>query len=393
MKNREIPKGLRDLLPEEVAVHRDMQHKAARLFTSYGYREVVTPTFEFLEVVEAGTGGDIRKDLFLFMDREGGILCLRPEMTVSIARLAATHMQDQDFPQRLYYMCNVFRHVQPQRAQYREFWQLGIELLGASGAWADAEVITIAAKTMREMGLSDFKISLNQIAIFNSLLRDSGLNEEDQNQIRHLVERKDLVELARTLERLDINDDIKESIALMPVLHGGLEVLKRIPYAEHNRQASEAIQELEKIYQALKVCGVIEHIVLDLGVLRGLDYYTGVVFEGYSPDLGYGLLGGGRYDNLMGHFGLDRPATGFALGLDRLALVVEQQQELPRRFLVGGTDFATVVAEADRLRQQGCIVEMDVEGCSKEQLQRKLQGRSEYHLIYLEEQGVNQCGQ
>lgn len=134
--------------------------------------------------------------------------------------------------------------------------------------------------------------------------------------------------------------------------------------------------------------------MIDLGVLRGLDYYTGVVFEGYSPDLGYGLLGGGRYDNLMGHFGLDRPATGFALGLDRLALVVGQRQELPRRFLVGGKNFAAVVAEADRLRQQGCIVEMDVEGCSKEQLQCKLQGRSEYHLIYLEEEPeVNQCGQ
>lgn len=394
MKNREIPKGLRDLLPEEVAVHRDMQQKAARLFTSYGYREVVTPTFEFLEVVESGTGGDIRKDLFLFMDREGGILCLRPEMTVSIARLAATHMHDLDFPQRLYYMCNVFRHVQPQRAQYREFWQLGIELLGASGVWADAEVITIAAKTLKELGLRDFKISLNQIAIFNSLLQESGLNEEDQSQIRHLVERKDLVELSRRLERMDLNDEVKESIALMPVLHGGLEILNRIPYAEHNRQASEAIQELDRIYEPLKICGVIDHIVIDLGVLRGLDYYTGVVFEGYSPDLGYGLLGGGRYDNLMGHFGLDRPATGFALGLDRLALVVGQRQELPRRFLVGGKNFAAVVAEADRLRQQGCIVEMDVEGCSKEQLQCKLQGRSEYHLIYLEEKPeVNQCGQ
>lgn len=394
MKNREIPKGLRDLLPDDVAVQRGMEQKAARLFASYGYREVVTPTFEFLEVVESGTGGDIRKDLFLFMDREGGILCLRPEMTVSIARLAATHMQDQDFPQRLYYMCNVFRHVQPQRAQYREFWQLGIELLGASGTWADAEVITIAAKTMREMGLNDFKISLNQIAIFNSLLQDSGLNDEDQNRIRHLVERKDLVELSRMLEGLDLNDEVKESIALMPVLHGGLEVLNQIPYAEHNRQASEAVRELEKVYQALKSCGVIEHIVLDLGVLRGLDYYTGVVFEGYSPDLGYGLLGGGRYDNLMGHFGFDRPATGFALGLDRLALVVERQRELPRRFLVGGTNFAAVVAEADRLRQQGCIVEMDVEGCSKEQLHCKLHGRSDYHLIYLEDDPeVNQCGQ
>lgn len=386
MKTRQIPKGLRDLLPDEVTVQRGMEQKAAQLFTSYGYREVVTPTFEFLEVVEAGPGGDIRKDLFLFMDREGGILCLRPEMTVSIARLAATHMQDQVFPQRLYYISNVFRHVQPQRAQYREFWQLGIELLGASGAWADAEVITVAARTLKEMGLRDFKISLNQIAIFNNLLADSGLSGEDQAQVRHLVESKDLVELSRVLDSLPLADDVKESIALLPILHGGLEVFNRVPYIEHNRQAAQAVRELEKIYEALQACGVIEHIVVDLGVLRGLDYYTGVVFEGYSPDLGYGLLGGGRYDNLMGQFGFDRPATGFALGLDRLALVVNRQQDVTRRFLVGGCNFQRMVEEAERLRQQGNIVELDVEGCSRKQLEDKLRGCRDYHLIYLDEE-------
>lgn len=385
MKTREIPKGLRDLLPDEVAVQRAMEQKAASLFRSYGYREVVTPTFEFLEVVEAGPGGDIRKDLFLFMDREGGILCLRPEMTVSIARLAATHLQDEVFPQRLYYVSNVFRHVQPQRAQYREFWQLGIELLGASGAWADAEVITIAAKTLEQMGLKDFKISLNQIAIFNHLLDHSGLSRDDQDRIRHLVESKDLVELTRILEGMPLRDDVKESIALMPVLHGGLEVLNRIPFAEHNRQAAEAVHELEKVYEALQACGVIDHIVVDLGVLRSLDYYTGVVFEGYSPDLGYGLLGGGRYDNLMGHFGFDRPATGFALGLERLALVVDRQSQLPHRCLVGGTNFHEMVAEADRLRQEGHIVELDVEGNTRDQLQAKLTGRHDYQLVYVDD--------
>lgn len=386
MKTREIPKGLRDLLPEEVAVKRRMEKKAISLFTGYGYREVMTPTFEFLEVAEAGPGEDIRKDLFLFMDREGGILCLRPEMTASIARLAATHLQYEVFPQRLYYVANVFRHVQPQRAQYREFWQLGIELLGASGAWADAEVITIAARTLAEMGLPDFKISLNQIAIFNSLLADSGLGQEEQDRVRRLVESKDLVELARVLESLPIRDDLKESIAMMPVLHGGLEILTRIPYAEHNRQAAQAVYELEKVYQALRSCGVIDHIVVDLGVLRGLDYYTGVVFEGYSPDLGYGLLGGGRYDNLMGRFGFDRPATGFALGLDRLALVVEHNEDLPCRCLIGGKNFPLLVREADRLREQGWVVELDVEACTRSQLEEKLAGRADYRLIYLEEE-------
>lgn len=384
MKNRKIPKGLRDLLPDEVKVKRRIEKEAAQLFSSYGYEEVITPTFEYLEIIENGTGGSIREDLFLFMDREGGILSLRPEVTVSIARLAATHLQDAIFPQRLYYIANVFRHVQPQKAQYREFWQLGIELLGASGIWADAEVITIAVKTMANLGLKNFKISLNEIGIFNSLLNDSGLDFKKKGLIRNLVETKDMVELSNLLEQLDIEDGLKETIVRLPVLHGGLEVLNRIPYIEKNKKASNAVNELFKLYNTLKAFGVIDNIVVDMGVLRGLDYYTGVVFEGYSPDLGYGLLGGGRYDNLIGQFGHPHPATGFALGMDRLAMVLKHQEDELQRYLIGGKDLGLMVQKADELRQKGFIVELDVESNSKEKLEKKLKGRKNYCLIYID---------
>ena len=193
MKNKEIPKGLRDFLPDEVKTRRKMEKKALALFRSYGYKEVRTPTFEYLEVLEAGTCRDIRDELFLFIDREGRIVSLRQEMTVGIARMAATHLREAVFPQRLCYIANVFRHVQPQKAQYREFWQMGVELLGASGPRADAEVINIAVETLRTMGLENFKISLNQIAIFNSLLAESGMTEAEKQLVRHLVEQKDLV--------------------------------------------------------------------------------------------------------------------------------------------------------------------------------------------------------
>jgi ATP phosphoribosyltransferase regulatory subunit len=247
MRNRQIPKGLRDLLPDEVKVIRNMEKKAAQLFSSYAYEEVMTPTFEYLEVIEAGRGSR-REDLFLFVDREGGILSLRPEVTGSIARMASIHLHDADFPRRLFYMANVFRHVQPQLAQYREFRQTGVELLGAEGIWADAEVINIAVKLLEIMGLKSFKISINQLPIFNSLLDESGLNSEDRSLVRQLVEEKDLVELYRLLEGLDIDDELKDTIAALPVLHGGLEVIKRIPYVEKNRKASAAVEELIKIY-------------------------------------------------------------------------------------------------------------------------------------------------
>lgn len=375
---------MRDLLPEEVKQRRHMERRVSTLFQSYGYREIATPTIEFLDVVEGGTGRNIRKELFLFMDREGEVLSLRPEMTVSIARLAATHLQGE-LPQRLYYNANVFRHVQPHLAQYREFWQMGIELLGASGAWADAEVISVAVKSLLALGLDDFKISLNQIGIFNSLLEDSRLEQAEREEIRRLVEDKDLVALSALLDGLAIDDGLKESIARLPVLHGGLEILQQVPYLEKNRKAEQAALELKKVYEALQVCGVIGNIVVDMGVLRGLDYYTGIVFEGYSPELGYGLLGGGRYDRLLGEFGLDAPATGFALGMDRLALVLKSQGQEPTRYLIGGNNLPKMVLEADRLRGRGWIVEVEMEGLPRQLLETKLKGRSDYLLLYIDD--------
>lgn len=384
MKNREIPKGLRDLLPDEVRARRIMEKRAAELFSSYGYEEVMPPTFEYLEVVETG-GVNIREKLFLFMDREGDILSLRPEMTVSIARMAATHMQDGIFPRRLFYSGNVFRHVQPHLAQYREFGQLGIEMLGASGSYADAEVISLAVKALQNFGLTSFKVSLNQIAIFNSLLDDSSIEHSEKNTIRKLVENKDLVELSRCLERLDINDRLKETIASLPVLHGDMDILKKIPYVESNRNAATAVEELCKVYDALKTIGVQENIVIDMGVLRGLDYYTGMVFEGYSPELGYGLLGGGRYDNLLSQFGFPCPATGFALGLDRLALLLKNKEREPR-FMLGGKKLDRLVEKSEELRQEGKIVEIDVEMHSRQFLEERIKGRSDYTLIYLDDE-------
>lgn len=381
MKNREVPKGLRDMLPEEVKVKRNIERKAARLFSSYGYQEVITPTFEFLEVIESGAGNNIRGELFLFMDREGGILSLRPEVTVSIARLASTHLRD-DMPQRLFYISNVFRHVQPHLAQYREYWQAGLELLGAPGPWADAEIINIAVRLLRDLGLSGFKISINQIGIFNALLDDKALSGPEREKIRTLVESKDLVELNRVLESMRIGDGLKETIASLPILHGGLEVIKRIPYVECNRAASTAVEELLQAYNALGQYGVLDEIMIDLGVLRRLDYYTGLVFEGYSPDLGYGLLGGGRYDRLMEQYGFSCPATGFAVGIDRLALVLKCREAEPHHYLVGGTNMEQVLNRCEKLRQEGFVAEMDVLGRSREELQAVVGLRDNWSLEY-----------
>ncbi len=181
-----------------------------------------------------------------------------------------------------------------------------------------------------------------------------------------------------------IDDGLKETIAALPILHGGMEVLNRIPYVEKNPNAATAVNDLIQIYDVLKVSGVQDKIVLDMGVLRGLDYYTGIVFEGYSPDLGYGLLGGGRYDNLMGKFGFPCPATGFSLGMERLALVLKDQHSEVQHYLLGGSNFQAVVDKAQKLREEGNIVEMDVLGSSREDLEQIVLERENCMLIYLD---------
>jgi len=386
MNNCQLPRGLRDLLPSEVKKRRQLEKKAAELFIRYGYEEVITPTFEIMDVVETGTGGRMREQLFLFMDRDGGILCLRPEMTVSIARLAATHLADASFPQRLFYMGNVYRHVQPQVAQYREFEQIGIEMLGASGPWADAEVISIAVKLLQTLGLEDFKVSLNHIGIFNSLLGASQISEPEKALIRRLVENKDLVELERLLNKLAIPDELKETISQLPILHGGLNIIDQLPYLEKQPETEAAVNELIKIYHILREYQVDDHIVVDMGVIRALNYYTGVVFEGYSSKLGYGLLGGGRYDRLMEQFGLPRPATGFALGMERLTMVLDGTDDVTVRYLVTGKNLNAVVKKAEQLRREGKTVIMDVEGHTPEELAPKLEKSPATVLVYVEDE-------
>ncbi len=382
--NREIPRGFRDFLPEEASVRRGLEQKLAALYASYSYREIIPPLAEFLDTVEAGTGNRIRQELFLLLDREGEILTLRPEMTVSIARMAATHLSDELLPLRLFYSGHVFRNIQPHLAQHREFWQMGVEMLGAGNYLADAEVISLAARSLQALDVRDFQISLNHIGVFNHLLSAMKLDEKHNQQIRNLVESKDLVELERLLNSIPADDCLKESIARMPVSHGGLEILNGLEGIALIRGASEAAEELIRIYETLTAYGLEEYVVIDTGVLRNFDYYTGVVFEGYSADLGYGLLGGGRYDGLVGQFGFDCPATGFAIGMDRLALVSQARPDAPRCFLVGGSDIGRVIARADELRAQGCIVEMDVEASSRSELESKISAKNHFELCYID---------
>lgn len=304
----ETPYGTRDFLPKEAAAKRITEQKIFELFASFGYEEVVTPAMEYLETLTTSGGRAIEPHLFKMFDRNNRTLALRHEMTTPIARLAVSRLKDSPLPLKLSYNANVFRFRNNQPGRQCEFYQAGVELLGVSNAFADAEIIALAAQALSVAGLADFKICLGQVDFAGGLMEK--LPPDVQAQIKLAIERHDMV----ALNNLDVDAALKK----IPTLQGGREVLAAAAAVADNDRSRKALDNLNEIYRLLEIYGVADKITFDLGLIRDFEYYTGMVFEAYSPGVGYSLAGGGRYDNMLQDFGAARAATGFAVGIERI---------------------------------------------------------------------------
>ncbi|MBC9784717.1 ATP phosphoribosyltransferase regulatory subunit [Heliobacterium chlorum] len=388
----QIPAGMRDLLPGDARNKRILENKWTDLFTTWGYQEVITPTVEYMDALAVDTGEEIRDDrMFQFFDRQGRILALRPEMTTPIARVVATRLKNSQFPLRLHYAANVFRYDDPQAGRQREIFQAGVELIGAPGPLADAEVIALAVEALRQSGLEDFQISLGQIEVFNGLMEELPLSDEQKAKVRSLVAKKDFVSLEEMLAKDGLCESQAELLLKLPTLHGGREVLVQALPLAVNERARQGLNNLRQVYDALRTYGVEDYVALDLGVLRGFDYYTGIVFEGYTVGLGFPICGGGRYDGLLGQVGFDCPATGFAIGLDRVLLALSRSREpepvpVPD-MLIGGDNTEKIIAVAARLRQEGRSVEIDVLELEEEGLKAYAAQRGIEEVVFYRKSG------
>lgn len=320
-----VPAGVRDLLPDEALRKRNLENLFEKTFKSWGYREVVTPSFEYYASLSMGRGAEEESQLYKFIDRQGYILALRPDMTTPIARLVSSRMREEELPLRLFYMANVFSFEDPQAGRQREFYQSGVELIGDKSSFADAEVIAIAVETLKASGLRNFKVSIGHVDVLYGLVEELGLPDDEKGRIKAAVSNKNYVGLQELLDEFNISASDREKFMQVITAHGDKRVLERMKQLSVNEKTEKALADLNEVYNALDAYGITEYVEIDLGVLRGLDYYTGVVFEGYSAHLGFPILGGGRYDNLMGQFGRACPATGFALGIERLLLSLEKE--------------------------------------------------------------------
>src|SRR5260221_682245 len=322
-----IPPGTRDILPDEMRELRRLHLALVEVFESRGYGEVATPAIEYDEVLARGDGRTAAS-AYRFFDERGDLLALRSDMTVPIARLAASRFTAAEKPLRFCYLANAFRAVRPQRGQMREFAQAGVELIGAPAPAGTVEVIEVLEAALEAAGLDRAVIGLGDADLFRQLLTELGVEGEDRNTILSRLATHDLVGLEAELSQAGIGEEQVATFVGLSQLRGRREVLEQAR-TMGGGAVERATARLGETFEALEERGVAERVRVDLGLLRDLGYYSGAILEVYDPALGHVLGGGGRYDGLLKRFGVDLPAAGFALYLERVH--VAQTEEESRR--------------------------------------------------------------
>jgi ATP phosphoribosyltransferase regulatory subunit len=305
-----IPSGTRDVLPDEMREVRAITETLRGVFERHGYGEVYTPAIEYESVVRIAAGGVL--PAYRVFDDHGEVLALRADMTVPIARLVATRYPTADPPLRFCYIAHAYRAVRPHRGQMREFLQAGIELVGAPGAAGTAEALTVLCHALDAVGLTEYRVGLGDASLYPRLMASFDVPEEARVRMLHELAEKDLVGLEHEVQALGLPGEAADLLIRVPQLRGGADVL-----GAEAGPVADALGGLRDVLELLAP-GVAERVIFDLGLARGLGYYSGAVFDVYDPALGAPVGGGGRYDDLLGNFGRALPAVGFALGVDRL---------------------------------------------------------------------------
>lgn len=362
-----LPKGVTDFLPEKADEIACIEGCISRIFELWGFRRIITPLLEFQDVISLGMGEDLKEKTFRFDDRQTGrLLAIPPDITPQIARIVATRMLGYPLPLRIYYNGRVLRHAEVQSGRSREIFQSGVELIGLNSPEADAEMVAMAVEALRSLGLDNFKIDLGQVDFFRGIMLSSGLSASARNLLQSAIAKKDSSAVREILEKEPITDQAKEEIAVLPRLFGGREVLALAEKAAGNDRSKKALENIAEVLEILDIYGVSDFLTIDLGEIRGLDYHSGLTFEGFVGGLGEAVCGGGRYDALTAKYGRPAPATGFAFNILALLKVLEKQPEMEatrtRDFLLFNLkeDRREALEIAQNLRDKGFTTARDI---------------------------------
>ncbi|MBN1957636.1 MAG: ATP phosphoribosyltransferase regulatory subunit [Desulfuromonadales bacterium] len=363
----DLPKGVKDFLPLKAAKAEYLQQCLQRVYAAWGFRPVVTPQLEYLDVLERGLGEGLRERTFRFDDRQSGrLLAFPPDITPQIARIAATRMSGLPMPLRLSYSGRVLRHTEQQAGKDRDIFQSGVELIGLDGPEADAEMIAMAVEALAAVGAQEFTVDIGQVEFFRGVMSRSTLDQALADRVADAILRKDSSELLNMLANADLDDAAKEEILALPKLYGGREVLDRAAGVVRNDRSRRALDNLDQVLNVLDVYGVLDHVTLDLGELRGLNYHTGITFQGFMAGVGRTVCSGGRYNNLTAKYGSAAPATGFTFSLLQLLFALDKTLDTVVEpfcdLLIFSTGVNLKLAQelARTLRQRGYSVARDI---------------------------------
>jgi ATP phosphoribosyltransferase regulatory subunit len=319
----QVPPGVQCFVGDEARRRRAIERLVVSVFEGWDYEEIIPPLYDYADVF---AGPALESRTYSFVGRDGSLLALRPDFTSLLAKIAAGRLAGRPAPIRLYYSGEVLRYEPPKAGRQSELFQMGLEHLGGDGRSADAEVLAVAAECLEALGVKGFVLALGHVGIFGGLAAECGLDPTRLETLRERVESKDAAGVRQVLAGASVPGPIGEALARLSGLAGGPAVVDdAAEIVGVSPPAAAALEELRQVVRALAEAGLASRVAVDLAEVRGLDYYTGLVFRAYAPSLGFEVGSGGRYDALLGRFGRPMPAVGFMLGLDRVALLLERQ--------------------------------------------------------------------
>jgi len=395
-------RGMRDFLPEEAKIMRFIEEKARKTAKLYGYREIITPVVESYELVAAKAGEEVRARMYAFEDLGGRKVALRPEFTASVARLVATTMRNEPKPLRLFCVGSLYRYDEPQKGRFREFWQSNYELMGSEKPEADAEVLLLTNTFMKAVGLRNYAFKVGHVGVLRGILSQEGIEEDTQNRIMQLMDKKQYDEALAIVKEAKASERCLQTLQKLVALKGSsttsiLEEMAKL--VKDYGAASDAVKNLEEILKLARESAKELDITVDAGFARGLEYYTGMIFEVYVPELDIALAGGGRYDKLVELFGGEpTPAVGVAHGIDRIMLAMQEQKttlavEEEKKVMVIPVNESLnneALRISEMLRSEGIAVETEVMRRKVTKALEDADRRGISHVIIVGERELNE---
>ncbi len=393
---------MRDFLAKDAEKMRYVEQVSREVARLYGYGEVITPVMEHYDLLAAKSGEEIRERMYAFQDFSGRRVALRPEFTASMARLVATKMMSTPKPLRLFCVGSLYRYDEPQYGRYREFWQADYEIIGSSRPEADAEILTITHDMMEKLRFRRYNFKIGHVGVLRGVLGQEGIGEEQQNKVMQLLDKKRWAEALAYTRELNVSEKCLSTLKDVFETRGretSTVLRKAMDSVKGYEEAVAAVKNLREILELTEGSGSRSETWVEMGFARGLEYYTGMIFEVYAPEMEIALGGGGRYDRLIELFGGEpTPALGVAQGIDRIVLAVRKQRarlKVPRKKRV----VVIPVNEEMRtrslqisltLRSAGISTEVEVMGRTVSRALSDADRRGATHAVILGPEEVNE---